>query len=485
MNTQTSTEIEKWISRRTSLSNHIEELQEFFEEAETYLDKLLLAVKKQPSQLILLNHFKKVINNLKSLVSNLSRYYISDVFNCFTDDIGNNLKKIDYVASDGAYYYFGYILNTILRQVGTDLYLVQEVFDQRRYYCSHNEQVKTLYYADRIGEYALRPAIQAGYLKADTMVVTHIQQQIETRIIPYHNTVLLAIPFWIYSDDPFYYLALPHEMGHYFYWHGTAPNQEKQVYEMLQQNLIAQGLQHHDWRWHWLEELFADLYGCLIAGPINVLYFQELLIDSSPEVFCGDIDTHPIPELRPLIQTQMLRLISKIYDLPFSVSMADQLDTHWLTRKQIPDDILEEFFRINTPSKSIKIAGQEIINQLNEVIQTILETLSDMKPYLKPWSYDNSAPLETLDDVVLTKQFEHFAWKKIFVIKDSDTLEDNNETKSEIIDSSAEFIQRIETVVQEFRNTPKQSQSMPIDKWLDIIFVNGWSIKEAQTPGNG
>jgi hypothetical protein len=59
----------------------------------------------------------------------------------------------------------------------------------------------------------------------------------------------------------------------------------------------------------WLEEIFADIYGCLIGGPVMALSSQDLAMAGSLKDFVENDDEHPAPALRPDIYLAVLEQV--------------------------------------------------------------------------------------------------------------------------------------------------------------------------------
>ena len=61
-------------------------------------------------------------------------------------------------------------------------------------------------------------------------------------------------------------------------------------------------------KWH--EEIFVDIYGCLVAGPAIVSEFQLLLSDNY--MLTQNNGVHPIALVRPRVSTKTLDSILEI-----------------------------------------------------------------------------------------------------------------------------------------------------------------------------
>ncbi|MEM7347388.1 MAG: hypothetical protein AAF485_24380, partial [Chloroflexota bacterium] len=150
-----------------------------------------------------------VIDHLTNILQQLSACYTGDssVLNVLYQDITK--KKINY-----GKYPEEFVFDTVLAQVTADLYTVQKTFTQRLY---GHEGPTILSHADRIGQHALLPALKAGYVDPNTVILTHFQRRLEARTIPYYDALLLSIRIQtgpLNRGAALDYLAIPHELGH-------------------------------------------------------------------------------------------------------------------------------------------------------------------------------------------------------------------------------------------------------------------------------
>jgi hypothetical protein len=107
---------------------------------------------------------------------------------------------------------------------------------------------------------------------------------------------VVGVPFTCITT-PRDYLATPHEIGHYVYHHGEG-------IKFKLHNLLPV---MPEWGAGWLEEIFADVYGCLVAGPVIGLDFQDLLVDNDLARFVSSDGEHPIDAVRPYIYIKVLK----------------------------------------------------------------------------------------------------------------------------------------------------------------------------------
>lgn len=225
-----------------------------------------------------------------------------------------------------------YVLRVILDQVGYDLDLLHRVLAQRSQPGKKSLQM-VLETADKLALKALQPAISNSLVPHDTTVITYFQKSASIRVIPYAHVALVAIPYTCLSDTTSHdYLAIPHEVGHYVYRHGNIGGQA--IPDILAKELKSSRQFIKDWS----EEIFSDIYGCLVAGPVMVLDFQDLQLDEDLEGFTKTTQDKedPVPLLRPDIYIKTLA--KQVTNRPASQAeqlnkLVNLLNSRWLERR--------------------------------------------------------------------------------------------------------------------------------------------------------
>lgn len=244
-----------------------------------------------------------------------------------------------------------HLIRECFRQVVTDVELVQRALIQRRWEVDAlgrymmSFQARALLVTDKLAWKALA-AIQ-HLLPGTPFInpVTYFSPDTHIRRVPYSNHVILVgirydcITLEItrrsygYADgtveletnEPlpaFELMAIPHEVGHYAYRHATWDGTKRFS------DLNAPSLDQAYSGWH--EELFADLYGCVVAGPLAVLGLQAFLACTDREGLEEEDGEHPSSLMRPFILSEMLRLLGKKDPKRYSFSQAaDALDRSW------------------------------------------------------------------------------------------------------------------------------------------------------------
>ena len=200
-----------------------------------------------------------------------------------------------------------YALRVTVDQIAYDLDVLQRAQQQRTKGSSSREMRETLALADVLAYRALEPAIRHGLID-NTTVVTYFQKLVNVRIIPYAPVALIGLPLsaMTVTRD---LLAIPHEVGHYIFRYGRVQHgahKGSRFAQALAHELAAMPQAIPQWTLNWLEEIFADVYGALVAGPIMAIGFEDLITDDPFAEFTHDDGEHPIAALRLPIYHRVL-----------------------------------------------------------------------------------------------------------------------------------------------------------------------------------
>jgi hypothetical protein len=323
-------------------------------------------------------------------------YHLLDLLKKFTEDAAKFLQQSSEDEEDNLQRHRWRVL---LNKVSIDLLIVSAAAEQRTH--GENDQTptgvstaNTLLKADIISEQALAPAVEREFLQK-TSIITYLRENVSIHTVPYSEVVLISVAYA--SMEPGFsepntegisfskvsrdMLAIPHEVGHQLYREGQLQltGGEKSISSYLQEQLKQAQIWGWDWRSDWLEEIFADAYGLLVAGPVMAISFQDLLTDNLPSRFSEDTGRHPIPALRPYIQTIILRRLIKANGNSLYPFAPNELDKKW-EEKPIWNGAkpLEEDYKLHGVPNPAK--GQQILDGLDEIIDIVLETLRRQAP---------------------------------------------------------------------------------------------------------
>jgi hypothetical protein len=177
-----------------------------------------------------------------------------------------------------------------LDQIAHDLDAISKAAYQR--IAGSPEMLNTLEQTDELAERALKPAIEAEYLAADTNALTYFHRSPFIRYMPYATTALIGIPFTCiqlidasiqgaaFTTD---LLTIPVEAGRFVYWHGRSPDEADSIRmgqggvrfvhalpERLASMRIASAGIVDDLQ-RTAESAFAEVYARCVVGPAMAL----------------------------------------------------------------------------------------------------------------------------------------------------------------------------------------------------------------------
>jgi hypothetical protein len=378
------------------------------------------------------------------------------------------------------------VYSVLLNQISFDMEVIQRAADQR-ITSGFPVMKQRLKEADNLAWQALQKAVGTNKpLEPGTTVVTYFQKSPMARVIPYANVALIGIPYTS-VDEPRDLLATPHEVGHYVFWHArdTVPPQDGEGY-YLYRSLIKQAVDElkalitfghpelDTWCYVWLEELFSDVYGGWVAGPVFALTLQDMLANRAMGEFRKSDGDHPVPVLRPFTAMKVFgfqRIGSSVLDL---------LQEHWqttLTSYQNPSDF-------TTPEGS-DVALQEAIKAdstldpnkpVDRLVNLVLNRLNDFGVSAGDLRSSPSSAPATVDDIYA--QFEAFRQGNLSELQIISQQEDE-------LSGPASFTEWATTrfdLSQDLRNLiadPNYRPAQPISEteWLPIMKARGWTTE--------
>lgn len=325
-------------------------------------------------------------NRVRTVVSLLKRLkqFAVNHYNFFDDGLisANGFKlRHSKVFSDEA------VLGTILSKISEDVELIWRAANQRK----NPNLAEAFQVADGLAYRAMRAAEKAlGYKNGkvkdgegeEYTVLTYFQKGPEIRVVPYAPIALIGVPLTA-LHQPRDLLAISHEIGHFIY------NNRKQATPKLSHRYLSRGADPNSQGKYpffginddgnlveletpipsWQEEVFADVCGALIGGPVMAFDFQELMKRYERSFFLGvdQTDDHPFPFLRPLIYTYALLKRGT----PSAVT--DVLDKRW-------ENILLKMLKPSTSSSAptLTALADELDSELSNE-----ESSADADPFKK------------------------------------------------------------------------------------------------------
>jgi hypothetical protein len=370
-----------------------------------------------------------------------------------------------------------YALTVILDQVEYDLEVLRRIAEQRREGTS--AMVSGLRDADAMASLALQSVVNSenhGLKGVPSTVITYFHKSPNVRVLPYAPTALVAIPFTCIGT-PRDLLAIPHEVGHFVYWRGT-DNAGKSLRAKLFEAIGEVSQDPVPYWYRWVEEIFADVYGCLIAGPVMALDFQDLQLQFSQRLFIKDDGAHPVPLLRPAIYTKVLNatggasetLIQDLWGRWASGSRArlgDLLDGGEPGDHQLESEDGRQTFSMDD---AVSPGGDFESCPVDWIVGLILDTPLNLRSLVPVWWSEYSQRVNGTDD--LYREFEPQARGLSGSVKESSSLGPCDEETLWDAWSQAHGL--------------PPSGEVRADIWEKVLRADGWTTKgpfEPTSPG--
>ena len=294
-----------------------------------------------------------------------------------------------------------FILEATERQVAFDIDLFLRTIGQREAENSTAAMRDTLALADRLAANALAPAVRHQLIE-ETAILTYFQKTSTVRLLPYAPLALIGIDLTAINDTA-RLAAIAHEAGHHVYRQMTV-NYLAGVDEQVAQRMASPAEDDANalpaWLLPWVEEIFADVYSVLVAGPVAGLSVQAMLMAESPLLLLLDDADHPLPALRPWIAVAVLQKLAAL-DANVAARLqlsATRLDEQWRTYL-LEQKIGAEF----TPAgggKPVTLAAarQQVAAYVDALLESELASLAHA-PKSGRWSKglaDSKTPLAEL-----------------------------------------------------------------------------------------
>jgi hypothetical protein len=364
-----------------------------------------------------------------------------------------------------------FALSVILSRAAKDLEAIERIIYQRDL---HNNLVdEALNKAEQYTTSALTPAISPFFNNQRVRPLTYLQKASSIRVIPYANVAMIGVPYTCVnvlmknSSVSRDFLAVPHEVGHYVYWHGQTVYQGVSKLHLF--NAVRKSLDQFgelpNWARNWTQEIFADVYGARIAGPLIALDFQELELEnrSNADLMHDDAD-HPLPALRPIIYTKVLE---RLGEEPW-VTTLEQRWSNELSNRNVGDAFLPR-----GEKKTKKRADAEF--QVDKIVEVVYKLLSEINT-IEKWSPKDVVPNNCED---LFKKFESGECDPALLQPVHEmpgcATHGFNEMKQALLDES-KFAEKEEG---------EDSGQKETREWLALLRAGGWTTGPGDTDPHG
>lgn len=368
-----------------------------------------------------------------------------------------------------------YALRVTLDQIVHDMGVIGRAWEQRLPGLASEDMRHTLNKADLLANQALAPAIHHGLL-APATVINYFQKNTNVRIIPYAPVSFIGLPLTCQTlaRD---LLAIPHEVGHYVYRYGrvrTGEHQGSRFDAALTQHYGGQAT----WRQNWMEEIFADVYGGLIGGPVMALGFEDLLSADPRDHFTHDDGEHPVAALR----LNIYQTVFEVMGVADSVTTAlAERATAWRAEHGNPTTFT------TADGEAIDLAQAQ--GELEEIVRSLLhDELAGVRAE-QPWSGElagadvlaalhtqfetlvNELPTKLTNEVAELKLSEPTSdgqWMRLQTLHDE---EKGKAVKRKVGDTGL-WIDLVKAAIQEHQNV-----TLPPNVWIALLDGSGWAME--------
>lgn len=189
-----------------------------------------------------------------------------------------------------------FVLRRAINQIADDILLLHHIWD-----LYGADQPPVIQAALNTGNGWAKKAWHAlhDFLPNVAPPLTYIRANAGIRLIPYGFRPLISFPSAALAPSlKRDFLAIPHELGHYLFWRGKDAHGSlffKRIAELDQFQKASPQIQQ------WTEEIFADIVGTLIGGPVTVLSLQDMMLEKVGNLFVHDDGHYPPPAIRPYV----------------------------------------------------------------------------------------------------------------------------------------------------------------------------------------
>jgi hypothetical protein len=381
------------------------------------------------------------------------------------------------------------VYSILLNQIAFDIEVIRRAADQR-ITSGSIEMKKRLKEADKLAWQALQKAVGNDKpLEPGTTVVTYFQKSPMARVIPYANVALIGIPFTC-VDELRDLLATPHEVGHYIYWHArdSVPASAGRAYYFFcglvdravaeLKALITPGHPEFDnWCLRWLEELFADVYGCWTAGSVSALTLQDNQQNRTRSEFAKTDGEHPAPVLRPYTAWKVL--VNRAVD----PAILNLLTSHWQAALNDYGNP-PSFGRPDGPNVTVgeAVEANSVLDDkhpVDRLVKLLLERLTGFGVPSGDWRSGSKVPATAAE---LYEQFESFVQKDLTglpVVSQSEAELSGppnfKEWAKQRFDNSPDLVALVDNP------TNPEAKAVPEADWLPIVRARGWTTAGPET----
>jgi hypothetical protein len=378
-----------------------------------------------------------------------------------------------------------FLYEATARQVSFDIDVLLRAVSHRASESASLEMRTTLELADRLAMNALLPAVRHGLVEP-TVLLTYFQKSPTIRLIPYVPLGVIGIDLSA-TGDANRLLAIAHETGHHVYRQLTtnyASHLDEQIGVMASPMPETTASPWPQWLLAWMEEIFADIYATLIAGPAAALGLQQLIMTGQRTSLIEDDGDHPLDALRPQIMHTTLRIMAEKGVAEHQQSLlttADVLDALWETELAARNAPAEFVPAGSGTPVALAEAGKQLRALVNEIAGGALAALVADTDHT-PWSVGDKDA-----SVALTESELQFNTVSMGLAEESLpelTLRNNRHLVAVARypiqgDGGQRVVGEIgDPYLDELRNAGLAGKALEADQWKAVFLAGDWTTQE-------
>lgn len=345
-----------------------------------------------------------------------------------------------------------YAQRVALTRIEADFRVMEQVVSQRLLYPNGSPMRKPLDIADKLAHCAFKCASTGNnnLLSLPPAVFTYFHKGARARVIPYATVAFVGIPTFCQGVKQDF-LAIAHEVGHFLYWHSI-------IDRLIPDENTDHTKNFPDYIKRWMEEIVADVVGCIIGGPVLALAFQDIELATTETQFYEDDGKHPPPIVRPLIYIEALEQLDSTKYSETIKKLKERWEPHYDQTK----DVIEEY------DTGDSIPVNAILTEFNKVVTTILSVLPTDFKNIPCWSLASGDSDDLSPDDEVEKLYERFeaTYEEI-----AGSIKDEELAAAAVTTTSWETWRK--TVTDRLkRQKPLASKG---DIWRRLLSADGWA----------
>lgn len=378
-----------------------------------------------------------------------------------------------------------YALSTILSKISSDLDVLARINDQRFSNVTENLKIaERLRIADKLAIGAILAVDGTFWDTPNSTTITYFRTDTNVRIVPYLPVALIGIPLTGLGSNQDL-LAIPHEVGHYYYWKSsiTIDGKQQQLHSsnknLLLKNRENDGNVDSMWIYEWEEEIFADILGCLIGGPAMLSGLFERLQNQTNDLFVANNGVHPISAIRPYV---LLHIVEKYLKDKDSLNKYSELWMKILEDREI--NLNTKWEKVQGKSKRLKYWKTTLLDMVDVLMEhVVLPNHQALQRIVgSPLRWPNEFTDDSLESLLET--ISHTYGKAVLWDPEFEPVPNNSTQKTPdqswlnaLADTGLPDLETNKDWWDKDNKAIKENAVIPRKEWQKILKFGGWTTE--------